>query len=173
VTIADGYDATPRELASFAPGGGTRRVAVGPYDVRIEVGADRGLTPGLVATVEGPGGAGTAWIAGEPTSLAMRFGGVAARIGDRPLLLRRSRPALRRRDRVIRIHGPSLKWQVRSSGRGAVIEDAATGGALWAGDRRSATLSRGLSPDEVALAVLLIQARVPDSTRTWAFLRFV
>lgn len=169
---ADGLIDAPWEDAPSPHGDTARRFVIGPYDATFAVPRTGGLRRGIEAAVTGPAGTATAWIAGEPSSLAMQLGGVEARAGDRTVLLKRNRPALRRRHRTVTITGPGIDWRLRTAGRAAVITDVA-GRVLWRATPDGQQLRPDLAPDETALVLLLVYAQVPQSISSWGALRFL
>ncbi len=151
-------DLTLREVTgpatvADAPGS-AQHYRAGPWEVAVWV-PSAGLHPGIRSGVEGPEGRGGAWLSAPPNALAMQIGGTLARIGDDEVLLRRNRPRLRRRNRVIRVVGENLRWAMTLAPDSAQWLDEDTAEVVWRRDGAQRLGSAGLSADQVAMVLLL------------------
>lgn len=151
-------DLTLREVpgpATFADAPeSAQHYLAGPWQVAVWV-PSGGFHPGIRSAVEGPGGRGGAWLSAPPNALGMQLGGALARIGDDEVLLRRNRPRLRRRNRVIRVVGENLRWAMILAAGSAQLVDEATDEVVWRRDGAQRSGSVGLSADQVAMVLLL------------------
>jgi hypothetical protein len=81
--------------------------------------------------VDGPGAVGEAWLKLAPTTSTLQLTAVPGRIGSREVELRRNRPRLRRRRRVITVVGEDVAWELTVAEDGFLIRDVTTGRDIW------------------------------------------
>lgn len=161
---ADPYvDVTPVGTPRRSDDRRAQRVQAGPYDVLFELTSGPRLAMGVQATVNLHGRDRHAWLSNAaPNSIALRSG-VEGRAGEHPVELRRNRPTLRRRDRVVTVTGDDLSWRNTSTLRTEEIRDARTDVVVWRGGRGRDEILADTDPHHVALVMALLYAQVPQT----------
>jgi hypothetical protein len=71
------------------------------------------------------------------------------------------------------VRGPGVDWEIRTKAGTTSVADAQDGAVRWCRGPGGERLRVGMQPDEVALVLLLVHARVPETTSAWSFLRYV
>lgn len=159
-------DLTPREDPGALPEGAPEDADAfwaGPNQAAIWLIWD-GFPASLRCLINGPIGPGQAWLRTDPTTLALQLGDCEGRIGKRQVAVRRNPPKLRRRNRIVRIVGDSIHWELTWSHGytfrirdqdGQIVWRTDADGKRWAADH--------LDADQ--LAALVLYDRINIETR--------